>query len=142
MLGNSGAARENEDSAPPQTLSIPPEAAPAGRRILLVEDEPDNRMMLTELLGMLGHQVASVPDAEQALTLFAPDAFDVLITDLNLPGMSGTRLAARLRKVAPALQVIIASGMAPAPEDMAAGSYVHMIKPYQLDHLQVLLDTQ
>ncbi|MGJ9417686.1 response regulator [Massilia sp. CMS3.1] len=141
LLGNAGVALEpSEIQTQSPKLAQPTATAPRGRRILLVEDEPDNRMILCEILSMLGHQVAAVPDAEQALTLFVPDAFDVLITDLNLPGISGTRLAANLRVKAPGLQVIIASGMALSPEDLASGSYAHMLKPYQLDNLQKLLD--
>ncbi|MBC7454210.1 MAG: response regulator, partial [Massilia sp.] len=111
----------------------------SGLRILVVEDEPDNRTMLEELLVLLGHQVVSVADAEAAEALFSPGRFNVLLTDFHLPGMSGLALAARLRARAPGLKVVIASGaLASEPETVAAG-YRTLLKPYKVEQLQATL---
>lgn len=113
--------------------------ASASRRILLVEDEPDNRRVLAELLDLLGHQVTAVGDAEQAMQIFSASLFDVLLTDLHLPGMSGDALAARLEATAPALRVIISSGAFLPVGHPAGQRYRHLLKPYHPDQLQELL---
>ena len=92
------ARRPPQPSAEP---AKPPEAgekeAPAGRprRVLLVEDEVVLRMSTTDMLERLGCFVAGVGSGEQALELLARGgSFDLLLTDLGLPGMSGEELAA------------------------------------------------
>ena len=69
------------------------------RRVLLVEDEVVLRMSTTDMLERLGCSVAGVGSGEQALELLARDGgFDLLLTDLGLPGMSGEELAAEVRR--------------------------------------------
>ena len=71
------------------------------RRILLVDDEP----MIVETVKMLlesdGHRVETANNAEQALSVFAPDKFDLVISDYMMPGMKGDVLAAKIRATAP-----------------------------------------
>jgi CheY-like chemotaxis protein len=84
--------------ASPAPLAVPaPEAAEVEAElsiastpmsILVVEDTPDARTMLSELLLVLGHCVEGVGSAEEALDLLAHKQFDVLLTDHSLPGMS------------------------------------------------------
>mgnify|MGYP003694599491 CR=1 FL=1 len=81
------------------------------RRVLLVEDEVVLRMSTTDMLEQLGCFVAGVGSGEQALELLAQGgSFDLLVTDLGLPGMSGEELAARGPPAVPKLPVVIASG--------------------------------
>jgi PAS domain S-box-containing protein len=81
------------------------------RRVLLVEDEVVLRMSTTDMLERLGCFVSGVGSGEQALELLQQGtAFDLLLTDLGLPGMSGEQLAAEVRRRFPHLPVIIASG--------------------------------
>ena len=63
-------------------------------KILLVEDLPEMRAVTHELLESLGHQVRAMATAREALLTLAsgPSAFDALITDIQLPGASGTDL--------------------------------------------------
>jgi signal transduction histidine kinase/DNA-binding response OmpR family regulator/CHASE3 domain sensor protein len=124
-----------------------PEAAPAAatrpsgrpRRILLVEDEVVLRMSTTDMLERLDCFVSGVGSGEQALELLERGApYDLLVTDLGLPGMSGEDLAARVRVSHPGLPVIIASGYGRAA-GQAEG--VHFIsKPYSSIDLQQALD--
>ena len=95
-----------------------PELAPVGatmsrgngERVLVVEDEAGTREALSELIGALGFQVHAVGDAEEALRVPHEPRFDLLLTDLMLPGMVGTELAESLRRRWPGLQVILMSG--------------------------------
>ena len=88
----------------------------AAHRVLLVEDDPIIRMGSVSLLKRLGHVVVSAAHAEQALQLVEKEPnFDVLFTDIGLPGMRGDALAARVRAVLPDIAVVFATGYNDAP---------------------------
>jgi len=101
-----------------------------GERVLLVEDEPAARSGLCDVLEMLGYTTVAVEDAEQALALQPTSAFDLLITDLMLPGLSGAVLAEQLRVRWPDLGVIVISGYT---EDRTA-ELVHHLKSVRFMH--------
>jgi CheY-like chemotaxis protein len=79
-------------------------------RILVVEDNIDSNEMLCELLRTLDHAADGVTSAEDALSLLKKRDFDILITDISLPGMTGVELAKQLAREKPALKLIFASG--------------------------------
>jgi PAS domain S-box-containing protein len=110
-----------------------PGAPAAPVRIMLVEDDAPLRAMTAELLEHIGFQVAQAGDAEAALALLALDGADVLITDLQLPGISGDMLATRARQMKPGMAVIFASGRG---NDTPFKDAVHLLKPYDLDALK------
>jgi CheY-like chemotaxis protein len=92
---------------------LPDAAGPEGRprRVLLVEDEVVLRMSTTDMLEQLGCFVAGVGSGEQALELLTEGStFDLLLTDLGLPGINGEELAREVRRRFPHLPVVIASG--------------------------------
>ena len=74
-----------------------PEEPVAGRRILLVEDDPTVSQVIDSLLAARGHQVTTAAHALQALTLVMGETFDIGLLDLDLPGMDGMELARQLR---------------------------------------------
>lgn len=78
--------------------------------ILIVEDEPDISSILHELLNTLGYQNQIFNTAEEALESFSPGKYQLLITDIGLPGLSGWNLIERLRKIQPDLAVLVISG--------------------------------
>jgi DNA-binding response OmpR family regulator len=78
--------------------------------ILLVEDSEPVACITTEYLRELGHEVSVTDSAENALILVKDTAFDAVITDISLPGMSGIQLARELRISNPDLPIIISSG--------------------------------
>jgi signal transduction histidine kinase/CheY-like chemotaxis protein len=130
---------------PPAEPAKPPEAsekeAPPGRprRVLLVEDEVVLRMSTTDMLEQLGCFVAGVGSGEQALELLARGgSFDLLLTDLGLPGISGEELAARVRGQFPTLPVVIASGY--GRSDRQGEGLQFISKPYSAVDLQQALD--
>jgi PAS domain S-box-containing protein len=81
-----------------------------GERVLLVEDEAGARQGLAEILAMLGYGVTASGSAEEAVELAATQRFDLLLTDMMLPGKSGIDLAGDLKERFPALPVILMSG--------------------------------
>jgi PAS domain S-box-containing protein len=110
-------------------------------RILLVEDDADTRVATAELMEVLGYRVEAVGSAEEALAAAEMQAFDVLFTDLGLPGMQGDVLAHRLRERHAQLHIIFASGYgSDAPGQTRDSLGVRVLpKPYRLDELQAML---
>jgi signal transduction histidine kinase/CheY-like chemotaxis protein len=108
--------------------------------ILVVEDNPDARAMLSELLLLLGHSVEGAGSAELALEMLAEREFDVLLTDHSLPGMSGLELARIVAARNTAIKIIFSSGYgAPAATDLAIKP-LFLPKPFTLAALQKVLE--
>jgi PAS domain S-box-containing protein len=104
-------------------------------RIVLVEDEEEIRDSTEALLVHLGHEVCSAATAEDALALISNES-DVLITDVQLPGMSGDMLAAEARVLAPAIRIVFATGKGEVSNWPDA---VVLRKPYNLTALAAVL---
>jgi two-component system, cell cycle response regulator CpdR len=83
---------------------------PAPLRILYVEDNPIIREVTHELLRSEQRHIVAMATAEEALREFKQCAFDVLITDISLPAMSGLDLVRHILDIRPKLPVIVASG--------------------------------
>jgi PAS domain S-box-containing protein len=100
----------------PEPADTAPEAA-TGERILVVEDEDAVRDIVCRILRKAGYQVRSAPDPQQALKLCMeePLQLDALLTDVIMPGMSGTQLAAELHRSRPDLPVLFMSGYTSGP---------------------------
>jgi hypothetical protein len=121
----------------PDAAAAPAAGPPTGNgeSVLLVEDEDAVREVVLRILTRSGYRVREVGSPLEALRIFTAgtDQFDVLLTDVVMPGMSGTQLASRLRELRPALPVLFMSGytMGPAPggqELPGDGSLLH--KPF------------
>ena len=100
-------------------------------RVLLVEHNERIRSSTAELLQDLGHTVAGAGSAEEAMAMLRETRFDVLMTDLGLPGMSGDVFAAEARGLQADLRIVFASGSALAPHAVGDGIRpVLLLKPY------------
>jgi CheY-like chemotaxis protein len=86
------------------------EPTPGGRRILLVEDDPGVRELLVDILRGHGYDVTAANSAEEALERARDHVFDLLLSDVDLPGMNGARLARTLRERQPDLRMVLMSG--------------------------------
>ena len=110
-------------------------------RILLVEDSDTVRLLTTEYLRCCGHVVVDVASAEQALCLLERDTFDLLFTDMSLPGMSGADLIRAVRRTNPSMSIVVSSGFDMAPDVGLSTSGIHFLaKPYDLAALQRVLN--
>jgi len=118
------------------TPSEPPRGE--GESVLVVEDEDGVRESLREIIESLGYRVAAMRSGEEAGSLPAEPAFDVLLTDFMLPGITGTELAGRLKSRWARLRVILMSGYAPSETircDIAAGDVRFLQKPFDITTL-------
>jgi CheY-like chemotaxis protein len=83
-----------------------------GQRILYLDDEHSLVILARRLLERLGYQVAGFSSPEEALAAFeaAPDQFDLVLSDLSMPGISGIDVARRMLEIRPDIPVLLASG--------------------------------
>ncbi len=112
------------------------QAQQAPLRILVVEDDPDALATTVDMLQALGHWTAGVKSAEVARDRFIEGAFDVLLTDVGLPALSGIDLVEILQP-SHKLRVIFATGQM-RPEAPMPGT-VWLQKPFGLDELSAAL---
>jgi len=91
---------------------------PGGRRALIVDDDTMVRTMLADALGVFGYIVDAVDSGQKAIACFAAGRYDVVLTDLLMPGMSGIALLSAVRERDLDLPVLVISG-APDVESAA-----------------------
>jgi PAS domain S-box-containing protein len=129
----------------PATVGVPPEREDAvhendaggGERILVVEDEPGVRAIVREVLEDQGYVVEEAAEPLAALELFEEDrAFDLLVSDVVMPGMNGVQLAGRLLERRPGLRVLLMSGYpSHGGVDLASLGAAFLQKPFGTDAL-------
>nr|WP_294510761.1 response regulator [uncultured Rhodopila sp.] len=117
----------------------PDEPATSPRRVLLVDDNDPVRETLADLLESEGFQTVQAIDAAQAIMLMrSQPGFDVLVTDLSMPGADGITLIHQARQLQPALPAILLTGYAEQVTSVAvvAGGSFHVLrKPIEGDRL-------
>jgi signal transduction histidine kinase len=120
-------------------------ASPAARRILIVEDNDDTRLMLRELLERCGHAVQAVAGGEKGLDAIRRQPPDVALIDIGLPDLDGYRLAQTIRAEGQTVYMIALTGYG-QPEDrrraLAAGFDAHLTKPVNLGELSQIISGQ
>jgi PAS domain S-box-containing protein len=131
------------DAAAPLVAQADPRVGLPSRRVLLVDDEPLNLLANKFLLTDLGCTVTTAASAEDAVAFAAHREFDVVISDIHLPGMNGFDLARALRALsAPQMVIAIMSGDTSAEASsaaMAAGADTFLTKPAALADLAAVL---
>lgn len=117
--------------------------ARAGRHILLVEDNPDARQAMRELLELWGHHVEVAPDGLKGVELAVKQRPELALVDIGLPGLDGYRVAQELRtRVGNSIRLVAITGYGgPEGQDKAlkAGFDLHIVKPVKPDELDRLL---
>lgn len=110
--------------------------------ILVVDDHPINRMLLSDQLGSLGYRVKTAQDGVDALNVLSRNEIDIVLTDVNMPNMDGYRLTQRLRQLGLTFPVVGVTANALAEEKqrcMEAGMDNCLSKPVTLDTLRQTL---
>jgi len=123
----------------------PARAAPAADhaaplRLLVVEDNADARYLVCETLRALGHEVQSAASGEEALPQLSGQTFDVLFTDVSLPGISGVDLARQALRQMPELELLFASGYGDELTRHLEFPAQSLQKPYDIEQLQAALE--
>jgi CheY-like chemotaxis protein len=108
-------------------------------RVLVVDDEPNTREVVSGYLLGDGHRVLTAADGNEALQRFLLEDFDLVITDHGMPGMNGVQLAEALHCVDPAKSVILLTGFAFGPEQQPESINRVLKKPLAPEELRSAL---
>lgn len=111
-------------------------------RLMLVEDDDNERYTLCRLLERAGHEVIAVRRAEDALDVFSSQPFDALITDVMMPGKDGLSLAHEVRRLRPDVPIVLVSAFHFARSQLERAelaSLTFIDKPIDIDRLLTLL---
>jgi signal transduction histidine kinase/DNA-binding response OmpR family regulator len=127
-----------QPAPPPAAGPGPATPAPGlqGLRVLLVEDDPMILIDNEDLLAGLGCQVVAANDPREALRALQRQDFDLLFTDIGLPGISGVELARQALQGQPQLRVVFASGYGAQAAAQEVSGAVMLTKPYSLAQLE------
>jgi DNA-binding NtrC family response regulator len=119
-------------------MTVGEQSRAAQARLLIVEDDNVLRDALADLFSE-NYSCAVVGTAEEAINLFGSQPFAVIITDIMMPGMSGTDLVGFIRKYQPGAAVIIITGgsdQASADKLRARGVFRYIRKPFSLQEIE------
>jgi signal transduction histidine kinase len=120
--------------AAPVAEALPPSPA---LRVLVVDDDPAVREVLSRVLRRAGHSVIGVASAEEALDRFAPLQYDLLFTDLSLAGMDGATLLQQVRARDPRIAAVIVTGWGKleAGQHQMLGAAAVLTKPFNVSQV-------
>jgi DNA-binding NtrC family response regulator len=110
-----------------------------GTRILVIDDDASVRNMLSIVLKKGGYDVSSADSSEAALKRLKNEAFDLLISDIKMPGISGIDLLRKIKAISPEVPVIMITAYAStndAVEAMKLGAEDYVSKPFDLEELK------
>jgi two-component system response regulator AtoC len=111
-------------------------------RVLIVDDEPSMRHLLSVILTDRGYEARAVGNAEEALKELAARDYDLVLSDVRMPGMGGLALVRELQRTTPDLLVVVMSAYGThdtAIEAMKAGAYDYLGKPFKPDDVLLVL---
>ena len=114
----------------------------ARERILVVDDERGMRELLRITLKKEGYKVSTASSAQEALDLLDKGLFDLVITDIKMPQLSGIELLKRIKALDPGVPVIMITAYASvdtAVEAMKEGAYDYISKPFNVEELKHLI---
>ncbi|MBK9709837.1 MAG: response regulator [Kouleothrix sp.] len=111
--------------------------APQLLQVLIVDDEQTVANALARLLEGVGHSVRVAPDGIAGLRLYREQRFDLVISDVVMPGMGGAEFVRRLRALDPRAQVLVVTGQASAQTDemLRGGAFGVIGKPFVIDEV-------
>ncbi|WP_396625444.1 PAS domain S-box protein [Luteitalea sp.] len=124
-------------------MEAPPagQTSPRSRRVLIVDDEAAIRLVLGQYLGQRGHTVDAAADGHGALRLLDAGAYDVILSDLRMPGLGGEALVARIRERGHGGRVVLMTGDPASAGALANASDVRLLlKPMTLEAVAAIVE--
>jgi two-component system response regulator PilR (NtrC family) len=115
----------------------------AKTRILIIDDEPSMREFLQIMLHKEGYEVATASNGLEALKQCEKTPFDLVITDIKMPKLSGMEVLHRIKDVNPNTKVIMITAFANlegAIESMKEGAYDYITKPFKIDDIKLVIE--
>ena len=123
--------RKNKNNSPPERLNI-----------LFADDEVQLQELIREEIPRMGHRVTVCPDGLTAIAAAELNHYDCLLVDLDMPGMHGIEVIARVRELSPTCEAIVLTGKGSTETAIAAlryGVFDYLLKPCKLSELRSLL---
>lgn len=111
-------------------------------KVLVVDDEPGMRSLLTRVMEKEGYTAAACADGGEALQAFANEDWDLVIADIDMPGMDGIELLKHIRKNSPQVPVLMITAYATvetAVEAMKLGAHDYITKPFAMEELKIVV---
>ncbi len=128
------------DSCKPESLPVSMQRLEGSEQILFIDDEAEIADVGRQSLELLGYHVETRTNASEALALFQSDPrrFDLIITDMTMPGLTGDRLAIKLKEIRKDIPVILCTGYHQSisreqAEDLGIEGFI--MKPYKIEKL-------
>ena len=125
---------------PEQDYNVGYRPAGGNKKILLVDDDEIIRAMLTEVLGEEGYELTTAPDGREAIHLLQRDKFDLIITDMVMPGVNGVEVLLAVKRIDPSYSVIVITGypsVNTAVRLVNLGATDYITKPFNIDLIRV-----
>lgn len=113
----------------------------ARARVLIVDDEPEITAILTDLFDGQ-HDCVTASSAEEALLLLSQDEFELVVSDITMPGMSGLEMIPHVRSMSPNSVVVMISGMQTVESAIGAlrlGAFDYVMKPFDLRQVEAVV---
>ncbi len=111
-------------------------------KILVVDDEQSMRDFLTIMLGKEGYDAVSVEDGQQACQAIDDDIYDLVITDIKMPGISGLDVLRHVKQVAPETFVLVITAFSSTEDAVAAmkqGALDYITKPFDIEKIKLVI---
>ncbi len=110
--------------------------------VLVVDDDPEMRELLLDVLRNEGYEVAQAQDGAEAVLALRGRAFDVIVMDKNMPGPSGLDLLPGFRRVSPGSRIIMMTAFGDVPSYMEAvekGAVEFLFKPFRMEEMKAAI---
>lgn len=108
--------------------------------ILVIDDDADHRTALCALLRELGHDTTEAASANEALYLLRKKAdFDLVLSDVVMPGIDGIEFAKQARSTRSNLKIVLVTGDSRAVDAVIASGALALLKPYSFESLKVII---
>ncbi|MBI5410683.1 MAG: sigma-54-dependent Fis family transcriptional regulator, partial [Nitrospirae bacterium] len=111
--------------------------------VLIIDDEPLMRLSMLDALKAVGFEVRAASTGQEGREVLSKDTFDIVITDLRLPGMDGLELLQLCKQRSLRMEVIVITAhgsVETAVEAMKRGAYDYITKPFSMDELLLIVD--
>lgn len=112
------------------------------RRVLLVDDDAGMRMTLAANLELEGYEVVEASDGQRAVSLFRREPFDLVLTDIRMPGMSGVETLRAIRQIDPEATVVLMTAFAVEgliDQAIAEGAFAVLEKPFSMERMKKVI---
>ncbi|OGL46570.1 MAG: hypothetical protein A2149_00350 [Candidatus Schekmanbacteria bacterium RBG_16_38_11] len=115
---------------------------PVPVKILIVDDEEILRNMLTDVLTEEGYQVSQAPNGEEAVNMLKENYFEIVLTDIMMPGLDGIGVLRAAKEIEPGSDIIVMTGYASvetAIESIRLGASDYITKPFNIDQIKIVI---